>query len=81
MNCMKIIRREGFDYRGKQYEIIVENAGSQIKATAMRNGKRVKDSEVLSGLEGADRYDSTAGMKSVDLLIGLAQHRVRQRVG
>ena len=78
---MKIIRQERFEHRGKQYQIVVENDGPHLKATAMRNGKRVKHSEVVSGLEDATGYDTTAGMKSVDLLIGLTQNKLRERVG
>jgi hypothetical protein len=74
---MKVIRREAFDHGGKRYEIVVENLGVQLRATAMRNGKKVKRAEVLSGLEAATSYDSADGMKAVDVLIGLTQSKVR----
>ena len=77
---MRLIRRETFEYQGKRYEILVEHEGSQLKATAMRNGKLVKDSAVTSGLEATGGYDSTVGMESVDVLIGVAQERVRKRM-
>ena len=74
---MKVIRREAFDHGGKRYEIVVENLGMELRATATRNGKKVKHAEVLSGLEAATAYDSANGMKAVDVLIGLAQSKVR----
>ena len=77
---MKIIRQENFEHRGKRYQIVVENDGLRLKATAVRNGKRVIRSEVLSGLDDATGYDTTAGMKSVDQLIVLAQNKLRDRV-
>lgn len=78
---MKIIRQEGFEHRGKRYQIVVENEGPRLKAVAVRNGKRVKHSEVVSGLDEVTGYDTTAGMKCVDLLIGLAQNKLRDRAG
>ena len=78
---MKVIRREGFEHRGKRYQIVVENDGPRLKAVAVRNGKRLKHSEVLSGLDDATGYDTTAGMKCVDTLIGLAQNKLRDRAG
>lgn len=77
---MKIIRQENFEHRGKRYQIVVENDGPRLKATAVRNGKRVRRSEVLSGLDDATGYDTTAGMISVDQLIVLAQNKLRDRV-
>jgi len=77
---MKIIRQEDFEHRGKRYYIVVENDGPHLKATAIRNGKCVKHSEVRSGLDDATGYDTTAGMKSVDQLISLAQNKLRDRV-
>lgn len=78
---MKIIRQEDFEHRGKRYQILVENDGPRLRATAIRNGKRVKRSEVLVGLDDATGYDTTAGMKSVDQLIARAQSKLRDRVG
>lgn len=77
---MKIIRREAFEHRGKRYEIVVENAGAQLRARALRNGKQIKNLEVLSQLNASTSYDTSDGMKSVDQLIGLAQTRIRDRV-
>lgn len=74
---MKVIRREAFDHGGKRYEIVVENLGVQLRASALRNGKKVKRAEVLSGLDAATSYDSADGMKAVDVLIGLAQNKLR----
>jgi hypothetical protein len=74
---MKVIRREAFDYRGKRYEIVVENLGAQLRATVLRNGRNVKRTEVLGGLDEATSYDSIAGMKMVDSLIGLVQNKLR----
>ena len=78
---MKLIRQEDFEHRGKRYQILVENDGPRLRATAIRNGKRVKRSEVLVGLDDATGYDTTAGMKSVDQLIARAQSKLRDRVG
>jgi len=76
---MKIIRQERFEHCGKRYQIVVENDGPRLRATAIRNGKRVRHSEVLSGLGDATAYDSAAGMKAVDQLIALTQNKLRDR--
>lgn len=79
-HTMKVIRREGFDYRDKRYEIVVEQVGFKLKVMATLNGKTVKNSEVLGDLDAATDYNSAAGMTAVDSLIGLAQNRVRGSV-
>jgi hypothetical protein len=74
---MKVIRREGFDYQGRRYEIVVEHVDFKLKATAMRNGRAIKRSEVQGDAGPDGGYDTDAGMKAVDALIELAQTRVR----
>jgi hypothetical protein len=74
---MKVIRREGFDYRDKRYEIVVEHVGFKLKVAATLNGRTVKNSEIFGDLDAATDYNSAAGMGAVDALIGLVQNRVR----